>query len=122
MAMRDWLKIALLSAAGVRVLQDLNENDGPGDVCFGRWERWWEMCLWMGVKLENCLGGLFGNLPPDSDGEEEYEYGTDEEELEWEGCVSLAELRELLAKCERISEGSKQEQSHFQFFLDLPTF
>ena len=76
----------------------------------------------MRVRLEDCLGGLLGNLPPDSDGEEEYEHGTNEEEQEWKGSVSLAELRELLAECRRMSEEGEREQSPFQLFLNPPTF
>lgn len=113
------------------VLQDLNDNDGPASSCFERWERWWEMCTKMRVRLEDCSGGVLGNLPQDpneeeeydseEEEEEEYEYVTDEEVQEWKGSVSLAELRELLAECRRMSEEGEREQSPFQFFLSQQT-
>lgn len=122
-------KLERVRVLSPRLLQDLNDNDGPADTCFERWERWWEMCTKMRVRLEDCSGGVLGNLPQDSDDDEdydseeegEYEYVTDEEEREWKGSVSLAELRELLAECRRMSEEGEREQSPFQFFLSPPT-
>ncbi|KIJ63862.1 hypothetical protein HYDPIDRAFT_168287 [Hydnomerulius pinastri MD-312] len=112
------------------VLQDLNENNGPAETCFGRWERWWEMCTNMRVRLEDCSGGVLGNLPQDPEDEEydsdelaegeEYEYVTDEEvEEERSGSVSITELRQLLEECRRMSE-EREEESPFQFFLTQP--
>ncbi|KAF9220849.1 hypothetical protein BS17DRAFT_810496 [Gyrodon lividus] len=126
-------KLERVRVLSPRVLQDLNDNDGPADSSFERWERWWEMCTKMRVRLEDCSGGVLGNLPQDlgeeeddeSEEEGEYEYYTEEEEEEEEeersGSVSLAELRELLAECRRMSEEGEREQSPFQFFLNPPT-
>ena len=72
----------------------------------------------MRVRLEDCLGGLLGNLPPDSDGEEEYEHGTNEEEQEWNGSVSIAELWGRNAEgCRKKANGNSS-----QFLLNPPTF
>ena len=87
------------------------------------------MCTKMRVRLEDCSAGVLGNLPQDpveeeeydSEEEDEYENVTDEEEQEWKGSVSLAELRELLEECRRMSEEGEREQSPFQFFLNPPT-
>jgi len=112
------------------VLQDLNDNNGPADDCFERWERWWEMCAKIRVRFEDCSGDVLGNLPQDPSDEDEYdsdeeegEYGyvEDAEEREWKGSVSLAELRELLEECRRMSEEGEREQSQFPFFLTPPT-
>ncbi|KAF8137182.1 hypothetical protein EV363DRAFT_1428116 [Boletus edulis] len=107
------------------VLQDLNDNNGPAESCFERWERWWDMCTKMRVRLEDCSGDVLGNLPQDPDEEDGYdseedEYA-DEEEREGKGSVGLAELRELLAECKRMSEEGEREQSNFQFLLNPPT-
>lgn len=121
-------KLERVRVLSTTVLQDLNDSNGPADSCFERWERWWEMCTKMRVRLEDCSGGVLGNLPQDPEEEEdcdseedEYEYVTDEEEQEWKGSVSLAELRELLAECRRMTEEGEREQSPFQFFLSPPT-
>lgn len=122
-------KLERVRVLSPRLLQDLNDNNGPADACFERWERWWEMCTKMRVRLEDCSGDMLGNLPQDSDDydseeddeDEEYEYATDEEEREWKGSVSLAELRELLAECKRMSEEGERERSPFQFFLPPQT-
>ncbi|KAG9311502.1 hypothetical protein JVU11DRAFT_7702 [Chiua virens] len=119
-------KLERVRVLNPRILQDLNDNNGPADSCYLRWERWWDMCSRMRVRLEDCSGGVLGNLPQDADeedydSEENEEYGTDEEEQEWKGSVSLAELRELLAECRRMSEEGEREQSSFQFYLTPPT-
>ena len=82
----------------------------------------------MRMRLEDCSGGVLGNLPQDPDEEEEYDSEEDEEyecptdeEREWKGSVSLAELRELLAECRRMSEEGEREQSLFQFHITPPT-
>jgi len=38
--------------------------------CSTRWERWWDACEGEGVKLEDCSGGLLGNLPQDPVGKD----------------------------------------------------
>ncbi|KAN0086295.1 hypothetical protein V8E55_007429 [Tylopilus felleus] len=37
-------KLERVRVLSPRVLQDLNDNDGPEEECFERWERWWERC------------------------------------------------------------------------------
>lgn len=118
-------KLERVRVLSPRLLQDLNDNNGPADSSFERWAGWWEMCAKMRVRFEDCSGGVLGNLPQDEEGDEEYdseeeeeEYSTDEEEeREWKGSVSLQELRELLAECKRMSEEGEREQSPFQFFF-----
>ena len=71
------------------------------------------MCAKIGARLKDCSGGELGNLPQDLDEEDygseedEYGYAADEEEREWKGSASLAELRELLAECRRMSEANE---------------
>ena len=121
-------KLERVRVLSPRVLQDLNDNNGPADESFERWERWWDMCAKMRVRLEDCSGGELGNLPQDEDEEDydseedEYGYAMDEEEREWKGSVSLAELRELLEECRKMSEEGEREQSTFPFFLSPPPF
>ncbi|KAL4068493.1 hypothetical protein V8B97DRAFT_833745 [Scleroderma yunnanense] len=101
------------------LLQYLNDANGPREgECFRRWERWWDTCDNDGVRLEDCSGGLLGNLPQDPAGEERDEEGgedddgfyTEEEEDPTQRRVSnLAELRELLEECRRMSEEGQQE-------------
>ncbi|KAI6142635.1 hypothetical protein BKA82DRAFT_16270 [Pisolithus tinctorius] len=106
------------------LLQDLNDENGPrAGECFERWERWWDACESMRVRLEDCSGGLLGNLPRDpveepdgSDEEEEGEYEdyTDHEEERTSARVSnVAELRELLEECRRMSAEADQQPSFF---------
>ncbi|KAK7052258.1 hypothetical protein R3P38DRAFT_3594848 [Favolaschia claudopus] len=50
-----------------------------------RWERWWEACSRVGVRLEDCTGGLLGVLPgegemgSDEDDDDENDDGSEEE-------------------------------------------
>ena len=74
-------KLQLVRVLETGVLEDLNRNDGPAEgVCYERWERWWEQCAMMRVKLEDCTGAPLGTLPQK---EEEY----DEVESEFTGSV-----------------------------------
>ncbi|KAF9240411.1 hypothetical protein BU15DRAFT_74003 [Melanogaster broomeanus] len=118
-------KLERVRVLSPRVLQDLNDMNGPADSCYERWAGWWEMCAKMSVRLEDCSAGELGNLPQDPEEEghesgedEEIEYYTDEEERS--GSVSLAELRELLEECKRMTEEGEREQSPFQLFLTPP--
>lgn len=74
------------------ILRGLNRSNGPARGgpahCYERWERWWDMCTRMRVRLEDCTGELLGTLPMseedsdghgDEDGEgEEWEEGEEE--------------------------------------------
>ncbi|KAF7343761.1 hypothetical protein MSAN_01956800 [Mycena sanguinolenta] len=64
------------------LLEALDRADGPAPgEGMKRWERWWQACTHVGVRLEDCTGALLGELPMDpvesdsdsgeSDGEEE---------------------------------------------------
>ena len=101
------------------LLQHLNDENGPKEgECFARWERWWDACQSQGVRLEDCSGGVLGNLPQDpmeeeydEGDEEEDEYYTEDEEEEPAGrrVSNLAELRELLEECRRMSAEGEHE-------------
>ncbi|KAJ7469697.1 hypothetical protein FB451DRAFT_1476591 [Mycena latifolia] len=101
------------------LLADLDRANGPGETGGGmdRWDRWWEACRRAGVRLEDCTGGLLGELPqdpPESESEsDEDEDEDDEEESEWqisvpplapEGGSHLSELRQLLEECRAMDE------------------
>jgi hypothetical protein len=64
------------------LLEEFNRADGPVEGMVW-WERWWEACNCVGVRLEDCMGALLGELPqdlPESDSkDEEDEDGKDEE-------------------------------------------
>ena len=70
-------------------------------------------------RLEDCSGGVLGNSPQDPVGEEEEdegdeedeEYYTEDEEEEPTGrrVSNLAELRELLEECRRMSAEGEHE-------------
>ncbi|KAI0815243.1 hypothetical protein BC629DRAFT_1279161 [Irpex lacteus] len=64
------------------LLRDLEMANGPDEVCYERWERWWAHCAGQGIRLEDCTGAELGYLPPqensteagsevDDEGEEE---------------------------------------------------
>ncbi|KAI6017129.1 hypothetical protein EDC04DRAFT_2576873 [Pisolithus marmoratus] len=95
------------------LLQALNDANGPRPgECFQRWERWWDACESMRVRLEDCSAGLLGDLPQepgyepdgsDTEEEDEEEYYTDDEEARKSARVSnVGELRELLEECRRM--------------------
>ncbi|KAJ7141740.1 hypothetical protein C8R43DRAFT_1097724 [Mycena crocata] len=108
------------------VLAALERADGPAEAGGGmeRWDRWWEACRASGVRLEDCTGGLLGELPldevksdEDEDDEDDEEEDVEEEsgeEGEWtiqvpplapEGGAHLSELRQLLAECRAMDAG-----------------
>ncbi|KAI6104143.1 hypothetical protein F5141DRAFT_1029674 [Pisolithus sp. B1] len=106
------------------LLQDLNDENGPrAGECFERWESWWDACESMGVRLEDCSTGLLGTLPPepveepdgsDEEEEDEYEYHTGDEEERTSARVSnVAELRELLEECRKMSAEAEQHPPLF---------
>ncbi|KAH9950458.1 hypothetical protein B0H21DRAFT_706340 [Amylocystis lapponica] len=83
------------------LLRDLEAANGPDEVGFERWERWWNQCAVQGVRLEDCTGALLGTLPGSEvvvDGEEEDDESEDDEPQD-----SLLQLRDLLAECRQMS-------------------
>ncbi|KAJ7291765.1 hypothetical protein C8J57DRAFT_1445208 [Mycena rebaudengoi] len=106
------------------LLADLDEANGPRAEGGGmeRWERWWEACRRAGVRLEDCTGGLLGELPQDEEDEEEEEEEDEEDEesevgeaveggwvikvpaLPVEGGSQVEELRRLLEECRAMDE------------------
>ncbi|KAI6021245.1 hypothetical protein EDC04DRAFT_2869846 [Pisolithus marmoratus] len=106
------------------LLQALNDANGPrAGECFQRWERWWDACESMRVRLEDCSAGLLGDLPQepvyepdgnDAEEEEEEEYYTDDEEARKSARVSnVGELRELLEECRRMWAQTDQQPPPF---------
>ena len=75
--------LRLIRVLDPEILRGLNANNGPAKGgpghCYERWERWWEMCARMRVRLEDCTGALLGTLPIDEDGEDWDEEGEEEE-------------------------------------------
>ncbi|VDB92568.1 unnamed protein product [Peniophora sp. CBMAI 1063] len=64
------------------LLAALERNDGPSDGDgMARWERWDTSCRVQGVRLEDCTGAPFGDLPEDEDSIEYYEVDSDAEEI-----------------------------------------
>jgi hypothetical protein len=113
------------------LLRDLEQEDGPNaeDGCLDRWERWWAQCARTGVRLEDCTGAELGTLPQngeDSDGEDEEEEekmveleGEEDEEGDSEdedsesedggpALGTMAELRQLLEECKKMSEDREE--------------
>ncbi|KAH7882849.1 hypothetical protein F5I97DRAFT_142084 [Phlebopus sp. FC_14] len=123
-------KLERVRVLSPKVLQDLNDANGPEASCFERWERWWQMCTNMRVRLEDCSGDTLGNLPQDeedydSESEDlddgEYEYYTDEEgEQNGLGKARVAELRQLLAECRRMF--AEPEEPPFPRYTDLERY
>ncbi|KAF7343751.1 hypothetical protein MSAN_01955700 [Mycena sanguinolenta] len=63
------------------LLEALDRADGPAPgEGMKRWERWWQGCTHVGVRLEDCTGGMLGELPMDP-----VESDSEEEESEVEG-------------------------------------
>ena len=121
-------KLQRVRALNQTMLLDLNKVNGPGKEEGGweRWERWWAMCVGMGVRLEDCTGALLGTLPADEEEEDEGEGGDNEEEEEKEdegefefeippmpreGGDRVNELRQLLEECRIMAE--EREDSIF---------
>jgi hypothetical protein len=92
------------------LLAGLERQNGPEDEGYARWERWDAQCRLEGVRLEDCTGELFGDLPLDSDDEweeedSEYEWVEEEEEGADAGLrpSNVKELRDLLDEIRRMS-------------------
>jgi hypothetical protein len=91
------------------LLSGLERENGPEDEGYLRWERWEAQCHAEGVRLEDCTGALFGDLPLDSDDEweeedSEYEY-VYEEAVEDDALrpSNVKELRDLIDDIRRMS-------------------
>ncbi|TFK47613.1 hypothetical protein OE88DRAFT_1665852 [Heliocybe sulcata] len=91
------------------LLSDLERANGPGSGCFERWERWWSLCSRQNVRLEDCTGGLLGNLPElegDVEDEDATETALSEESLQRDGefdAINRSELRQLLNECRKMN-------------------
>ncbi|KAJ4477155.1 hypothetical protein J3R30DRAFT_3290820 [Lentinula aciculospora] len=121
------------------LLNDLNKSDGPAqdDEVDGmdRWERWWDRCHDSNIRLEDCTGGEFGQLPQEEVEEEEdsdeegadnsEEYSSDGYSSEWEvdvppieeneGSSHNQELRQLIKECQAMAED--RDESPFSGFI-----
>ncbi|KAF8067966.1 hypothetical protein FPV67DRAFT_1416302 [Lyophyllum atratum] len=107
------------------MLNDLNDANGPSEEDGGveRYDKWWDMLVRSGIRLEDCTGALLGTLPMDEgeqedekDSEEEDEEASDDDEQdddEWEldippvpqaGGSQVTELRQLLEECRAMAE------------------
>jgi len=121
--------------------QQNEENDG-----MERWEKWWNGCTNMGVRLEDCTGGELGRLPEDDEdgeiedqGDDSGEYSSEEysDEEEWEYEVPpieeedeeeddrphVLELRQLLRECQAMAEDRDDSSPFAQFIgpaLNIP--
>ncbi|KAJ7690836.1 hypothetical protein B0H17DRAFT_982851 [Mycena rosella] len=102
------------------LLKDLDRANGPGpEGGMERWERWWEACRRVGVRLEDCTGGLLGELPqdePESESSDEDEEEEEDEDGEFQISIpplapqggagsNIDELRQLLEECRAMDEG-----------------
>ncbi len=107
---RNFPKLERVRLLSRTVLRDLETANGPDDVCFERWERWWALCARQKVRLEDCTGAEFGNLPEEDD-EEDEETDGDEEELEGGPLVvpgsfqgdAIAQIRLLTSQCRQLT-------------------
>ncbi|KAJ3853213.1 hypothetical protein EV368DRAFT_39352 [Lentinula lateritia] len=112
------------------LLNDLNKADGPvqDDEVDGmdRWERWWDRCHESNIRLEDCTGGEFGQLPLDAEEEDiEEEEEEDGYSDEWEVEVPsleedndglhTQELRQLIKECQAMAE--ERDESPFSGFI-----
>ncbi|PBK66986.1 hypothetical protein ARMSODRAFT_915929 [Armillaria solidipes] len=120
-------KLARMRVLSPNVLTVLEKNGGPESAPpneYGyideledglkRWERWWDMCYRAGVRLEDCTGGVLGDLPAEEEDEDEEDEDEDEEEdedLSWEYEVppmeqedtsGVGELRKLIEECRQM--------------------
>lgn len=92
------------------LLRDLEMANGPDEVCYERWERWWSHCSKQGIRLEDCTGAELGYLPPDDSDTASGTSGTEIEEEEDEDSVldllqydPIAQVRALRMRCQQLS-------------------
>lgn len=83
---RNFPKLHRIRALSRRMLEDLNDADGPsvGNGGYNRWNRWWQASTNAGIRLEDCTGALLGTLPGVEESDDESDEATDEEEEEEE--------------------------------------
>lgn len=117
---RNFPKLQCVRVTSRALLRALESNNGPGQLCFSRWEKWWDQCAQQSVRLEDCTGGVLGTLPQDElesdddrDGEEESDvYESDEYEPgDWQDenrPPTIQELRELLEECRKMTAETDQ--------------
>jgi hypothetical protein len=91
------------------LLRDLEMANGPDEVCFERWERWWAHCAGQGIRLEDCTGSELGYLPPQDYGTDAGTEVDDEGEEEEDSVLDalqfdpIAQVRALRMRCQQIS-------------------
>ncbi|KAL0581277.1 hypothetical protein V5O48_000760 [Marasmius crinis-equi] len=72
-----------------------------------RWERWYDQCAVLGVLLEDCTGGVLGQLPPPLDYDES---DSEDEDDDWESDWESAEEQWEEAQKEEEEEEEKEEE------------
>ncbi|EEB96595.1 hypothetical protein MPER_04249 [Moniliophthora perniciosa FA553] len=72
----------------------LNDRESATSDGMARWERWYDQCHGLGVRLEDCTGGVLGELPPPLDLEDEHSDSEEEssEESEYDSISSSESL------------------------------
>ncbi|KAG7095042.1 hypothetical protein E1B28_005832 [Marasmius oreades] len=84
----EWATVFSQATAALNHPSSTNPYGAGGGM--DRWERWYDQCVALGVRLEDCTGDVLGELPPplgddeetDSDWDsEEGSYETEEEEV-----------------------------------------
>ncbi|KAI0348452.1 hypothetical protein BDW22DRAFT_1385820 [Trametopsis cervina] len=92
------------------LLRDLEMANGPDEVCYERWERWWAQCSAQGVRLEDCTGAQLGYLPPQDTSTEGGSMADDEEEEEEDSVIDairsfdpIEQVRALRMRCQQVS-------------------
>jgi hypothetical protein len=70
---RSFPKLTHVRLLNRTMLRDLEEEDGPADECYERWERWSSQCAREHVRLEDCTGNALGYLPELSEVDAGYE-------------------------------------------------
>ncbi|KAI0702523.1 hypothetical protein BC835DRAFT_1263745 [Cytidiella melzeri] len=91
------------------LLRDLEMANGPDEVCYERWERWWSQCAGQGIRLEDCTGAELGYLPPQEASTEAGSELDDEGEEEEDSVLDalqydpIAQVRALRMRCQQVS-------------------
>lgn len=92
------------------LLRDLEMSNGPDEVCYERWERWWAQCSKQGLRLEDCTGAELGYLPPDDTTEGTELTADDDDDEEEEDSIldalqydPIEQVRALTRRCQQLS-------------------